>query len=300
MQLVNRHGLHAGIEDAIRQWFHEKQSPNPSYFRVTELVRPVQQVVLQRRYHDQIEVDVMDLINAWRGTAVHEYLSRYDKLNTLKEIELSVNIGGETVIGHPDYYEDGALVDLKNCKVWSYIYKSNIPEWTDQLNMYKYLLEEHGFPVKSLSIVAIFDDWKPSEARRGGDYPQTRSVVIPIEILPRNAVVRYMEKRVKELSCHIAIDSEPQFLPPCTPDEMWEEPTVYAVMKEGRKSAVKLHTTEQAMNNHIHELGAKHYPQVRPGRRIRCEDYCSVSRFCNQFKAYKETMKEEGDDEGTV
>lgn len=289
MRLTNNNNLHEGLFFAIEKWFFENYDPDREYFRVTDLIKPVQLVVLERRHHADMEVDAMDLINAWRGTAAHEYLSRYDKVNVLQEIELELCMAGETVRGHPDYYHEGDLVDMKNCKVWSYIHDSNKWEWTAQLNMYAFMLRHHGFPVKSLSILAVFDDWKPSEARRGGDYPRHRSVVIPIEMWEDKETVRYMETRLQIIRTHL--DRETMPLPQCTPEERWEKKTVYAVMKEGRKSAVKLHETEDAMLKHIEELGAKHYPEIRPGERVRCQDWCSAAPFCAQWQTY---LKEQG------
>jgi len=295
MNLTNNSNLHEGLFHAISAWFTKDQTPRSGYFRATELINPVQQTVLIHRYRDKIEVDADSLINAWRGTAVHEYLSRHDEHNVLKEVELETEIAGVRIVGHPDRYDsEGRVDDYKNCKVWKVVFK-DFDDWEQQLNIYKYLLETNGFPVTSLTIVAIFDDWKISEARRGGDYPRSRSLTIPIRMWSREKAEEFIDWQVRRLLSYSQMDDSE--LPECTEEEMWAEPTKYAVMKEGRKSAVRLHDTEEAMNKHIEELGAKHYPEIRPGSRRRCADYCSASAFCAQFKKYKETMKEGEDDE---
>ncbi|MEW5724152.1 MAG: hypothetical protein AB1896_13665, partial [Thermodesulfobacteriota bacterium] len=73
-----------------------------------------------------------------------------------------------------------------------------------------------------------------------------------------------------------------------------------AVMKEGRKSALRvLPTMEEAIawsvENGLAETVAEeivwkkgHRIVTRPGQSIRCESYCAVSGFCNQFQSMQE------------
>lgn len=294
MNLTNNSNIHEGLFHAISAWFTKDQSPRSGYFRATELINPIQQTVLIHRYRDKIEVDAASLISAWRGSAVHEYLSRHDEHNVLKEAELETEVAGVRIVGHPDRYDaEGRVDDYKNCKVWKVVFK-DFQDWEQQLNIYKYLLEVNGFPVTSLNIIAMFDDWKPSEARRGGDYPQSRGMTIPIPTWSREKALRFLKERVNMLM--FALESlEDSALPECTEEEMWSDPTVYAVMKEGRKSAFRRYETEAAANKHVEELGAKHYLEVRPGRRKRCEDYCSAAPFCCQWQKYLQENGEKGE-----
>ena len=290
MQLTNNNGLHAGIDHAIRSWYFEKRNPNPKHFRVTELIRPVQQVVLERRHNDEMETDVMDLINAWRGSAIHEFLSRFDKVNALQEIDLEIEIGGERIKGRPDHYEDETILDFKNAKVWKVVFRDFV-DWEEQTNFYAFMLKAQGFPVKALEIVVIFDDWSAMKAKAEGDYPKTRSVVVPILLWPDKKTKEVMEARVTRLAKHLR-ETPDEDLPECTPEEMWADPEKHAVMKVGRKSAVKLHDDAEAAEKHAAELGAKHYVQHRPGKRKRCEAYCSASAFCHQWKKYQAEQAE--------
>ena len=80
---------------------------------------------------------------------------------------------------------------------------------------------------------------------------------------------------------------------PCTPEERWSTPTKYAVMKEGRKTAVKVCATEEEAQSFIDDLEKdkdKHTIEVRPGIDKKCEDYCPCYKFCSY---YKETHKSE-------
>lgn len=290
MQLTNNHGLHAGIEHAIRNWYFEKRNPNPKHFRVTELIRPVQQVVLERRHNEEMETDVMNLVNAWRGSAIHEFLSRFDKMNALQEIDLEIEIGGELVKGRPDHYEDETILDFKNCKVWKYVFR-DFGDWEEQTNFYALMMKAQGFPVKSLEVVAIFDDWSKMKALAESDYPKTTSVTVPLLLWPDKKIKAVLENRVTRLAKNLR-ETPDEDLPECTPEEMWADPEKHAVMKVGRKSAVKLHDDAEAAEKHAAELGAKHYVQHRPGKRKRCEAYCSASAFCHQWKKYQAEQAE--------
>jgi len=78
-------------------------------------------------------------------------------------------------------------------------------------------------------------------------------------------------------------------LPLCSDEEQWAKPTVYAVMKEGRKSALKLCSSEEEARTLLDEKGT--YLQVRPGEKTRCESYCQVRDFCEQYQREKEGRK---------
>ena len=74
-------------------------------------------------------------------------------------------------------------------------------------------------------------------------------------------------------------------IPPCTQEERWSTATKYAVMKEGRKTALKVcddrETAELFMKSQTGDL----YIQERPGEDKRCMDYCPCAEFCSYYKA---------------
>ena len=73
----------------------------------------------------------------------------------------------------------------------------------------------------------------------------------------------------------------------CTPKEMWRKEDVFAVMKDGRKSALRLlPTMEKAKqylkdNNMVENKGCCIVHRL--GENVRCNHYCSVNKFCDQF-----------------
>jgi hypothetical protein len=102
-----------------------------------------------------------------------------------------------------------------------------------------------------------------------------------------------MEERDAFISKRIALHSACEFaletdgrLPDCTPEEMWEKPTVWAVRKIGGKRAHSIYDTAEKALSALAELGDNYDIEIRPGERTRCENFCQVSTWCNQYQQY--------------
>lgn len=78
-------------------------------------------------------------------------------------------------------------------------------------------------------------------------------------------------------------------MPDCTPTEMWEKPAVWAVRKTGNVRAKSLHDSEESALLALEELGKGYEIEFRAGERTRCESYCLVNTYCQQYRDYKET-----------
>jgi hypothetical protein len=75
---------------------------------------------------------------------------------------------------------------------------------------------------------------------------------------------------------------------PCTPEERWAEGDKWAVMKNGRKTAVRVFDTEIDAENCAGELGNSYYVEHRPAISRKCGDYCLCRDFCNFYKKEQE------------
>jgi hypothetical protein len=277
MKLTNVKGLPETLLKAISYSGHKKDG----FYSVTELLQPPRVIHLKKRHWEEIEEDASDRIWAILGNAVHYILQKGETDTSLVEQTITMSLDGIKVSGTADLYHNGLISDYKTTSVWSVIYKDRKEDWEKQLNMYAMLYRHAGFDVKGLEIVAILRDWSKSEAKRNMDYPQAAVQVIPIKLKSPKET----EDMVKELIKGIEVckDLPDNDLPLCTDKDRWCKDTVWAVMKEGRKSAVKLYDNEH-MANEAAEKEKKGYVQERKGKAIRCEDYCSANIFCNQFK----------------
>lgn len=274
--LTNYYNLPESLVSALSANWHSQ----PDHISVTGLIQPPRIRQLMLRYEDQIEEDVSDKIWMLLGSAVHEVLERADTTTCLQEERLATEILGWTVTGKADLWEEpGVVSDYKITSVWAGI-NGVKPEWKAQTNIYGYLYRQAGFPVTDLRIVCIYRDWSKNRAKQGNGYPPCAAGVLPVLVWSDQYVVAYLEER-------IALHQKAQHLgdrdlPMCTAEERWERLTTYAVMKKGRKSAVRVLDTQEEADQMVAEKGAGHWVEVRPGESVRCSQYCVVQHFCKQ------------------
>ncbi len=72
-------------------------------------------------------------------------------------------------------------------------------------------------------------------------------------------------------------------LPECSPEERWQSETIYAVKREGRKTAIRVFKSIDEAN----ELAQKEkgYVETRPGEPKRCTgNSCGVAASCEPYK----------------
>jgi hypothetical protein len=65
--------------------------------------------------------------------------------------------------------------------------------------------------------------------------------------------------------------------PICTPEERWATPTTYAVMKQGKKSALKVAQSQKEAQIWLEANGGE-WVQERPGEDKRCHNYCPFGK----------------------
>jgi hypothetical protein len=75
-------------------------------------------------------------------------------------------------------------------------------------------------------------------------------------------------------------------LPLCTPEQMWEKPTMYAVKKEGASRAKSVHEELEAAEIALEKAGKEYQLEIRQGDRTRCSSFCPVAEWCDQYQTY--------------
>lgn len=281
--LTNRLKLPRSIVAAVT---NDPYTRGDSDISVTQLISPP----YQRRLRESSEVeqveDVSDRVWSLLGQCVHLLLERaypahIGDTNAFLELRLFHEILGWKVSGQFDVLEDGCLQDFKVTSVWSVMGDTKI-EWEQQLNLLRYLCHVNKLGVDSLRIVAILRDWSKSKASMNPGYPRAQVEVIDIPMWSLEKAEEYLIERVKAHQ-----DSTP---PVCSDKERWKKNDIFAVMKEGRKSAVRLYDTsehenaEQLANVHAETAGDGHFVVKRAGEFTRCQNYCNVSHVCPAMK----------------
>jgi len=278
MKITNKLGLPQALVDAV-----SIRQPSDSY-SASMLTKSPRQVNLERRHHHEMERDVSDMIWSLFGTAVHKVIEQADPEQALTEEYLTHELSnGAKVTGMADLYEAGKVSDWKTVSVWSYVYFDDAKrfEYESQLNTYALLFELHGFSVRELEIVMLFRDWQKSKAKYNADYPQQQVYPLPLRMWSAEHTERYLLDRTDLFDGYKNVPDDD--LPFCTDAERWAKPGKVAVMKRGRKSALRvLDTTEQA-EAWMAENGGE-YIEQRPGELWKRCEYCDASAFCNQYQ----------------
>jgi hypothetical protein len=189
------------------------------------------------------------------------------------------------------YPETGLLQDYKTTTVYKFKDGGYPVEFERQLNVYAELLRHNGDKVTKLQAVSILRDWSKRKAQREKGYPQAQVVVVDLPLWSSDRAVAYIKERVLT---HRLAKYE---LPECTQEERWATDDTFAVMKHGAKKAKRVLTSREAAEEYV---AAKPDEELvilkREGESIRCEGYCPVSAFCDQYQKLKSFSLVESND----
>jgi hypothetical protein len=222
------------------------------------------------------------------GTAVHYMLEKHASEDSHTEDRDYTEVFGKKVGGQIDCYNEGVLSDYKVTSAWSIVHGSKITDWTTQLNLYAYLLQQAGKPVTKVQIIAMLRDWDKHKAKYDPSYPQAAMIVVPLELWGQERVELWLQVRVTLFNANdLFTDND---LSPCSSEEMWESPTKYAVTKVGNKKASRVFDSQEEAENYLESCGKGYAIQERIGERRRCQEYCPVSNFCNIWKEYQSEL----------
>lgn len=277
MIITNNHNLPEPVYNVIAKDFHQKAD-----YSVTELLNPVKMNMLKKKHWNELTQDASDMIWLLLGKSIHYILEKGASKNSLTEEYMTVKLLDRTLSGSSDLYEaNGTLSDYKITSVYSFT--SGVKkEWEYQLNIYRWLFETMGFKVNKMQIIALLRDWSKNKKDKGDDYPESNVITRDIPFV--EGIQDFVIERLVE-----NIKAEEGDYPDCTYEQMWERPTIYAAKKDGRTKALKLFTEYEPAEKLA--LEKKGYVETRPGCRVRCENYCLVKNFCEQYKKYKEVKE---------
>lgn len=272
---------------------------------VTELLDPPRKTALERIHGEDIVEDAADRIWSLMGRIAHGILERADR-SAIVEQRLTMEIEGWTVSGQFDrlaLVEDGraCLQDYKVASV--YEVKGGLkPEREQQLNCYAALCRAHGYRVDALQAVFILRDWSKLKARGQWDYPPHQVAVFDLPLWPQEQALAFLAERVRR---HKQARAR---LPLCSPEEQWRRPEKWAVMRAGRKAALRLLDSEEAALAWGRERGyvtrdlagswrwrAGFSLEHRAAEAVRCLHYCAAAPFCEQFRKEQADVQQRPD-----
>ncbi len=226
-----------------------------------------------RKEHPDRESDVSDMVWAFFGQSVHAMLERIPETEgVIREQRISIELDKKILSGQFDLIYGSTMADYKVTSVWSVIYGK--PEWDFQLNTLRYIWEKQGgHAIDKLQVIAFLRDWQKSKA--GDNYPVAPICAIDIDLWDMEKTERYIAARMNR---HFSDE------PYCSDRETWKKDDTWAMKKKGRKTAVKVFHDEEEANDALEKFGTSdNWIEHRKGRFTRCEDYCDVQQWCDQF-----------------
>jgi hypothetical protein len=295
MKLTNRNNLPETIINVIKRPEYNKGKSNMS---VTELLNSPRIVQLKRKHWDELTEDASDMVWSIFGTAIHGVLEHGKDDHHVVEERIHVLLDNMHISGAIDLQEieaDGIVVsDYKTTSAWAVMNEKQ--DWHNQLNSYAYLVEAaKKTPVKKLQIVAIVRDWSRRDAANREGYPAAPIVVIDIPLWSFEEREAYVRSRISlhgDAFFEMETDGE---MPDCTPEEMWEKQTTYALKKDGNVRAKSVHETRETAEKALADAtekakkNEKFTIEVREGDRTRCSSFCQVAGMCSQYQKHLST-----------
>lgn len=281
MNYTNTHNLPSSVVDAMTHSTYDLSKTDVTKLSVTSLIDAPKSRLLRVRHWNEITEDVSE--NLWRilGQAVHSVMEGIKEKDRFIEERLSEKVGNSIVTGKIDLYEakEKIVQDYKITSVWSVVNGAK-PEHEKQLNSYAWLYRKAGFEVNSLRIVSLLRDWQKSKAG-DGNYPVIPIVVTLVKLWTIGEQQEYIESRVR---LHEAcMKDEDDAIPPCSPEERWQTPDVWAVHKGKNIRATKLCSSMAEAEETAKTVEAARI-EFRQGEDKKCLGYCPVKQWCSYGK----------------
>ena len=283
MKVTNRLHLPEAFAKAVSVERHNKAG----CYSATTLNKGTKEIILQERHWDEFTVDAADSVWATFGTAVHAIMEKYEDGNFHEE-KFDIAVSKSRVTGVVDSYdmEHGVINDWKTASVYKVMH-GDFSDWYKQGMTYAWLLKQSGLDVRRCRFIALLKDHSMTKAETDSSYPQAPVFTYEFEVTPEELEqtgVRITAK-VKDIEAAELLGDDD--IAPCTPEERWADGDKWAVMKNGRKTAIRVFDTEIDAENCAGELGNSHYVEHRPAVSRKCGKYCLCKDFCSFYRGNK-------------
>jgi hypothetical protein len=284
MKVTNKLHLPEAFVKAVSVERHNE----PGCYSATTLNKGTKEIILSDRHFDEITVDAADSVWAVWGTAVHALLESQPD-NNFHEESFKVPVSNSFVTGQVDSYdmEHATICDWKTASVWK-VQFADFSDWYKQGMTYAWLLKQNGLDVRHCRFIALLKDHSKTKAKNDSSYPQSPVFIYEFDVTPEELA----ETRDRILNKVLEIESvnklDDDNIEPCSAEERWADGEKWAVMKNGRKTAVKLFDNSADADAMAGEMGNAYYVEHRPAISRKCGEYCLCKDFCNFYKSEQE------------
>ena len=280
MKVTNELGLPQAFINALNLEKHNEKG----CYSATTLLKGACETILTDRHFDEIEIDVADCVWQIWGTAVHLIFERAG-IEGFTEEKFSVPVSNSKVTGRVDLYdlENETVYDWKTASTWK-VQFNDFSDWDKQGLIYAWLMKQNGLKVKEIKFVALLKDHSKSKARKDFEYPQKPVVVHTVKVTEEalKKIEAFINMKVRQFEVAETLVDEK--LTPCTKEERWATDDKWAIMKAGRKTALKVCDSEEEAKSLMAEKGGTEI-EFRPGENKKCSDYCNCKEFCQFWKS---------------
>ena len=260
-------------------------------YSATTLNKGTKEIILQERHWEEFKTDAADNVWAVWGTAVHELFEKIQDDNFHEE-KFDIEVSKSHVTGTVDSYdmERGIINDWKTASVYK-VMMGDFTDWHKQGMTYAWLLKQNGLDVRRCRFIALLKDHSKSKAKTDKNYPQSPVFVYEFDVTPEDLELAGKRIHTKVIEIEAAEKMTDDEITPCTAEERWADNDKWAVMKNSRKTAVRVFDTKTDADRCVQELGDNHYIEHRPAVSRKCADYCLCKDFCNFYKSQQEVME---------
>lgn len=278
MKITNKLNMPKAIIEALDNDYQYQ----PHRYSVTELLNGTRQIILTRKYNDELTRDAADSITALIGTALHSIFEMHNEGNIINEFKMEIPVGIDTVVGKADYVDPDNLIigDYKTTSV-SKVMKNDFTDWEMQLRAYAYMYWKiYDKRIKECKIHCILKDWsKVKLSTSNGNYPASPYYEYSFKIVDSDLIEieKFLNLKLREIRENEFKDDAD--IIECTDAEKWYSGTTWAVYKkEGDKKATKVFTNETDANLFSQEIGG--FVVERRGQCLKCDLYCDCAKKC--------------------
>jgi hypothetical protein len=281
----NKHELPEWLVNVI-EWSNNEYSPGSSDYTTTSLLKPPRIYALEKLHADEVETDVSDYLASFFGSSIHTAietpLADNERYIVEERFYREIEVDGRVfkIGGKIDLYdkETKTLSDHKYTSVAKLTMGSK-DEYEAQLAINAWLLKGAGIEVENRKINLFVKDWRKAESRKGNfGYPKVPFVELEFPAWPDENVENFIR-----LSIHEKESALRGFHVHCDEEDRWSRPSKWAVIKNKGKRAYKIFNSEEEAKDFVAYYPRRFYIEHRPGEDIRCDQYCSVNKFCDYY-----------------
>ena len=220
MKIINKSKIPDALFRYLKQDLYDYEEKGES-LSVTEILNPIQAVVLRRRHEDEIEVDAIDRLWILLGVGVHAILEQEKGIEKIER--LKAEILGREISGKFDRIFNNKITDYKVTSAWTLAYRSRDEEWVWQLSIYRWLY----WKVKKIkldltgSIVCLLRDWAEKNLTNP-NYPRSAAVEVKFNLHDFKEVEEFLHVRVALIKKYEKLPDNK--LLECSSEERWYNP----------------------------------------------------------------------------